>query len=405
MEAPVVAPARRDLTLTAAGAAVSEFGNALSLLVLLFWATPISPLLVAAVLVAELLPLVLGAPLAGVLVDRLPNRRLLITALLFQGAAIAAIAPLMGRPVFVVALVLLSGCGRAVAQPCISALVPHIAGEEQATRGYAWLSTGRSLGSMAGVTGGAVLAGVFGHPAALLVDGGTFLAYAALLAFVRTERRPSGTHEARPSALAGIRHVRQDAVLFAAIAGLAFCVGAVVVINVADPAFVRYVLHGDELVLGAMQACWMTGILIGNRLAARLETVSGVAHAIAVAAVTTGIGVLVPATFPFIVPAGIGWVIGGVSNGVHNVALNAVVRMRTPEEMRGRAFAAVGSMVVGANLLGTAAAGGLLLAVEPRTVFALGGTGAVLSGSACLAFVRRALKREESPAGAGLSSN
>ncbi|WP_281252453.1 MFS transporter [Lentzea kentuckyensis] len=391
--------------MTAAGAAVSEFGNSLSLLVLVFWATPISPLLVAAILVAELLPLVLGAPIAGVLVDRLPNRRLLIIALLFQGVAIAAIAPLMGAPAFVVALVFLSGCGRAVAQPCISALVPHIAGEEEATRGYSWLSTGRSLGSMAGVTGGALLAGIFGHPAALLIDGGTFVVYAAMLAFVRTERRPSGTHEVRPSALAGIRHVRRDPVLFTAIIGLAFCVGAVVVINVADPAFVRYVLRGDEFVLGAMQACWMTGILVGNRLAARLRSLSGVAHAIAVAAVTTGVGVLIPATFPFVVAAGTGWVIGGVSNGIHNVALNAIVRLRTPEEMRGRAFAAVGSMVVGANLLGTAAAGGLLLVIGPRAVFALGGTGALLSGVACLVFVHRALKRGRSPASAELLPN
>lgn len=59
--------------MTAAGAAVSEFGNALSLLVLLFWATPISSVLVAAILVAELLPLVLGAPLAGALVDGCPT--------------------------------------------------------------------------------------------------------------------------------------------------------------------------------------------------------------------------------------------------------------------------------------------------------------------------------------------
>ena len=370
---------------------------------LVFWATPISPLLVAAILVAELLPFVLGAPLAGALVDRLPNRRLLITALVFQGFAIASVAPLMGQPALVVALVFVSGCGRAVAQPCISALVPHIAGEEEATRGYAWLSTGRSLGSMAGVTGGALLAGVFGHPAALLVDGGTFLVYAVMLAFVRSERRPSGAHEARPSALAGIRHVRRDPVLFAAIVGLAFCVGTVVVVNVADPAFVRYVLHGDEFVLGAMQACWLTGILVGNRVAARLQTISAVTRAIAVAAVTTGIGVLIPAAFPVVVAAGTGWVIGGVSNGVHNVALNAVVRLRTPEEMRGRAFAAVGSMVIGANLLGTAAAGGLLLVIGPRAVFALGGTGALLSGLACLVFVRRALKHEESPAEAGLS--
>ncbi|MEU0879154.1 MFS transporter [Lentzea sp. NPDC005914] len=384
----------RDLKLLAAGVAVSEFGNSLSLLVLLFWATPISSLLVAAILVAELLPLVLGAPLAGVLVDRLPNRRLLIIALLFQGVATAAIAPLMGQPVFVLALVFLSGCGRSVAMPATGALVPHIAGEEEATRGYAWVGTARSVGSVAGVTGGALLAGIFGHPAAMLIDGGTFLVYAALLVFVRSERRPSGEHDARPSALAGIRHVRRDPVLFAAILGLAVFVGAVVVINVADPAFVRFVLHGDEFLLGAMQACWMVGVIVGNRLAARLTTAPQAAYALAITGITTGTAVLIPAVFPFVVAAGIGWLIGGISNGVDNVTVNAIVRLRTPEEMRGRAFAAVGSMVTGANLIGTAAAGALLLVMGPRAVFALGGTGALLSGAACLVFVHRALRRQ-----------
>jgi MFS family permease len=384
----------RDLSLLAAGAGVSQFGNSLSLLILVFWATPISPLLVAAILVAELLPLVLGAPLAGALVDRLPNRKLLIIALLGQGVAIAAIAPLMGTPALVVALVFVSGCGLAVAVPATSALVPHIAGEEQSTRGYAMVGTARSVGNIAGVTGGALLAGFFGHPAALLIDGLTFLVYAALLLFVQAERRPSGEHAARPSALAGIRHVRRDPVLFASIIGLASFVGAVVVINVADPAFVRFVLHGDELLLGAMQACWTVGILVGTRLAARLKTVPEVAYALAATGITTGIAVLIPAMFPVVVAAGIGWLIGGISNGVDNVTMNAIVRLRTPEEMRGRAFAAVGSMVTGANLLGTATAGGLLLVMGPRAVFAIGGSGALLSGLACLVFVHRALRRQ-----------
>lgn len=401
----------RDLNIVAAGVAVSEFGNALTLLVLLFWATPISSLLVAAILVAELIPFVVGAPLAGVLVDRLPNRRLLIAGLLCEGVAIAAIAPLMGQPAFVVALVFVFGCGRAVAQPCLSALVPHIAGEENSTRAYALIGTTRSVGNIAGVTGGALLAGHFGHPAAMLFDGALFLVYALLVVFVRAERRPTGEHETRPSALAGVRHVRRDAVLFAAIVGLAFYVGAVVVINVADPAFVRFVLHGDEFLLGAMQACWMVGILVGNRLAARLTTVSQVAYALAITGITTGIAVLIPATFPFVAAAGIGWFIGGVSNGVDNVGLNAIVRLRTPEEMRGRAFAAANSMVTGANLVGTASAGLLLLVMGPRAVFALGGAGALLAGVICLMFVHRALKRAvfpkngRSPAEAGLLPN
>ncbi|MEV6240967.1 MFS transporter [Lentzea sp. NPDC051838] len=384
----------RDLSLLAAGAGVSQFGNSLTLLVLLFWATPISSLLVAAILVAELLPLVLCTTLAGVLVDRLPNRRLLITALLVQGAAIASIAPLMSTPLLVVALVFVSGCGLAVAVPATSALVPHLAGEEESTRGYAMVGTARSIGSIAGGTGGALLAGIFGYPAAMLIDGATFVVYAALLAFVKSERRPSGEHERRPSALAGIRHLRGDLLLLAPMTGLACIVGAVVVINVADPAFVRFVLHGDEFLLGAMQACWMVGIPVGNWVAARLRTDAQLAVALALTGISTGVAVLIPAALPYVVAAGTGWFLGGISNGVDNVAMNALVRQRTPDEMRGRVFAAVSSTVTGANLLGTAAAGVLLLFVGPRVVFAIGGTGAVLAGVVCLVFVLRALPRQ-----------
>jgi MFS family permease len=203
-----------------------------------------------------------------------------------------------------------------------------------------------------------------------------------------------GSSVIRPSALAGIRHVRRDPVLFAAIVGLACFVGAVVVINVADPAFVRFVLHGDEFLLGAMQACWLVGIIVGNRLTARLQSVAQIAYALAITGITSGVAVLIPATFPYVAAAGIGWFIGGVSNGVDNVGMNAIVRLRTPEEMRGRVFAAVASMVTGANLVGTAAAGLLLLVMGPRAVFALGGTGALLAGAICLVFVHRALRRQ-----------
>ncbi|MFI6096690.1 MFS transporter [Lentzea sp. NPDC051213] len=395
----------RDLALLTSGAGVSEAGSALSLLVLLFWATPITPLLVAAILVAELLPLVLAAPLAGLLVDRLPNRRLLVLALLVQGAAIAAIAPIMGQPVLVVALVAVSGCGRAIAQPAVSALLPHIAGEEAATRGYAWLSTSRSLGNMIGVTGGALLAAVFGHPVALLLDGVTFLIYAALMLLVRSDRKPTGEHEARPSALVGIQHVRRDPLLLAAITGMAFFVGGIVVVNVADPAYVQFVLHGDEFLMGALQACWMVGLIVGNRVAARFTTPSQVAIALAVTGILTGTALLAPAAFPFVAVNVVAWFVGGVGNGVDSVTLNALVRLRTPDEMRGRVFAAVGSTVMGANLLGTAAAGVLLLFMGPRAIFALGGAVGLISGLVCLVFVRRALKSEMSPAEAGLISN
>ncbi|TWP45442.1 MFS transporter [Lentzea tibetensis] len=390
---------KRDLPLVVGGAVVSDFGNAITMIVLLLWATPISPLLVAGVLVAEMLPIALGAPIAGWLVDRFPNRRLLIAALLCQGAVTAAIATAMTVPALVLTLVFLSGCGRAITAPAQSALIPHIAGEENSTKAYAWMGTGRSLGILAGATGGALLAGHFGYGPALVIDGATFALQALALAFVRQERRPRpGDHQERPSATAGLRHVRTDKVLLAGISGLASFVGCVVLINVADPAYVRYVLNGDEFTFGAIQSCWMLGLLVGNRLAARLTRERQVAGWLGVAGIGIGTAVLIPAALPYVVANGIGWFLGGICNGVDNVTEKVLIRMRTPEEIRGRVFAAVSSVVTAANLVGTAAGGVLLLSLSPRWVFAIGGTGAIIAGALCLVRVRKAM----SPAEAGL---
>ncbi|GLZ35496.1 MFS transporter [Lentzea sp. NBRC 105346] len=387
---------KRDLSLVVSGAVVTEFGNAITMIVLLLWATPISPLLVAGVLIAELLPIALGAPVAGWLVDRFPNRRLIILTLLAQGAATAVIAAVVGNPVLVLALVFVSGCGRAITAPAMSALIPHVAGEENSTRAYAWMGTGRSLGLLTGATGGALLAGQVGYGPAMLIDGGTFVIYALILTLVRAERR--GDHEQRPSALAGIRHVRTDKVLLAGISGLAMFIGCIVVINVADPAYVRYVLNGDEFTLGALQSCWMVGVIAGNRIAARLRTEHQVTSWLGWAGVGIGVAVCIPAAVPHVAASAIGWLLGGTCNGIDNVTEKALVRMRTPDEMRGRVFAAVSSVTNAANLLGTAAGGLLMLVMGPRWVFAIGGAGAIVTGIACLIMVRKA----KSPAEAGL---
>jgi MFS family permease len=389
---------KRDLPLVVSGAVVSEFGNAITMIVLLLWATPISSLLTAGVLMAELLPVALGAPIAGWLVDRFPNRKLIITVLLVQGAAIVLIPTVMPNAALVLALVAVSGCGRAVAAPAISALIPHVAGEENSTKAYAALGTGRSMGLLAGSTGGALLAGHLGIGPALLIDGATFLLYALALTVVKAERTPKGTHETRPSALAGLHHIRQDRLLLAGISGLAMFVGCIVVINVADPAFVLTILKGDAFTLGMMQSCWMVGVIAGNRLAARLTTEHQVTAWLGWAGIGMGAAVCLPAAFPYVAVSAAAWLMGGICNGIDNVTEKALVRMRTPDEMRGRVFAAVSSVVTAANLAGTAAGGLLLLTLNPRWVFALGGIGSIVAGAACLYMVKKA----KSPAEAGL---
>jgi MFS family permease len=252
---------KRDLVLVCGGAAVSAFGNSVSLIVLLLHAQRISPLAVSGVLVASMVPVALGAPLAGLLVDRLRNRRLLIGALLLQGLALTGIGVFLDLLPVVLGLLVVQGCGQAVAHPAASSLVPRIVGEDGATRGYSWLSTGRKVGMLVGSAAGALLIAAVGFRSALFVDAGTFLVEALSLVFVRAERDPRGEPGERASvgsdAMAGLAFVRGDRVLLVAVGGMAFAIGCVVLINVADPFYVVDVLHGDAVTMGLLQSCWV----------------------------------------------------------------------------------------------------------------------------------------------------
>jgi MFS family permease len=383
----------RDLLLVSGGAAVSAFGNALSTIVLLLHAQKLGPLAVAGVLVAGMIPVALGAPLAGTLVDRLPNRRLLICALLLQALATAAVTAVLDHLVLVLVLLLLIGCGTAVANPAASALVPKIAGENESSRGYSWVATGRSTGLLAGTSAGSLLVAGVGYGPALLIDAFTFAAEALALLNVRAERDPRGEpngEHGRSGAMAGLAHIRRDPVLAVSVGGLAFAVGCIVLINVADPFYVVDVLHGNAVTLGAMQSCWVVGMLIGARAAVRVRTQQQLLFALGLAGCGIGLAACLPAAVPVVWVAGPAWMVGGGSNSMQNVTHQALVRLRTPEMLRGRVFAAASSALITANLLGTAASAGVMELVGPRWAFAIGGAGAAVAGlSALVACLRQ----------------
>jgi len=182
---------RRDLALLVGGSGVSMFGSALTLIVVLFTLRHHGPFAIAAALVALELPVVLGSPLVGWLVDSWPNRRLMVVALAVQAATSAGLAFLLGNVAAAVLLLFLLGTGTALTAPAASALIPQVTGEDAATRGYALFATVRVAATLVGSTAGGVLVAGPGQRVALLIDAGTFAVQAGLLLLVHTERDPA----------------------------------------------------------------------------------------------------------------------------------------------------------------------------------------------------------------------
>src|SRR5829696_4377592 len=90
-----------------------------------------SGLAVAALFLALWTPVVVLAPVAGLVVDRLEARGVLVVASLAQAAVAAGLAFALDSVTAILVLATLLGVGFAVAQPAEFALVPVIGGGEE----------------------------------------------------------------------------------------------------------------------------------------------------------------------------------------------------------------------------------------------------------------------------------
>lgn len=416
------------------GTGLSAVGTHITFIALPFHLRHSGPYVISAVMMASLVPVALGGPAAGWLVDRFPNRRIAAAAQLVAGGTAAAMVPALDTLPVLLALLAVMGATAAVTAPAVSALLPRLTGEDRAMHGYSALATARSAGTLAGLGLGGLLASGPGVRVALLADAVSFLVLAAALAAMRAERDPrqpsgepaavthgtstgtaggtstgnacagnppatagsapsgiAGRRRHSSSALAGLRWMHADRVLFAAIVGTAFAVVLAVLVNVADVYFVTEVLHGGGLAYGVIAASWGAGMIVGARLASRLHTDRRLAVGLFGCGVALGVLLVVPAAFPSVAVTVTCWVFGGACNAAQNVAIQGLIRSRVPDELRGRAFAGMNSALVTATVLGTFAGGPATAVFGPRAVFATAGVGTALSAAAALAAILRRL--------------
>lgn len=379
--------AARDLRLLAAGIGVSAAGDTAALVALLLRLAPEGSGYVAALLAAQLVPVVLLAPLVGQLVDRVETRRVLLVAVVGQALAAIPLALVTG-PAPTIALFLLVGICNAAVRPAVNALVPAVVGEGRATHGYARVALGQNLGWIVGPAAGGALVSAFGTRTALLVDAGTFVALAVACLLIRVRRPPRTAADAAPDAADSHRHqarlgfqvLYDDTVLRVVLVVSAISVACAVVDNVAAP--FRFVdqLGTTSTGYGLYLALWGVGVLAGSQLPPRIPDrherfVPLTGHLLCSA------GIAAIGLAPTVTLALVASVLGGIGNGIANVSQTALVGRRVPEHQRGRAFAANGAVLQAGNASGTAAAGPLVAVLGAGTAMALcGALGALAAG-------------------------
>jgi MFS family permease len=338
---------------------------------------------VAALLVADFLPIVAVGFLLGPLVDRLSRKRLMIASDLIR-CVVFCILPFAGSAAMIVALAAVAGSATGLFRPALYAGVPNLVSERDLPSANSLLQAVENLTWALAPLGGGLLVAATSSDAAYWINAVTFLVSAALLAGIPQRLLQAARAESRghvQDLIEGGRLVIQSAALLAVLVTWNLFMFASAGVNVAEVVLAEESFESGAFGFGLLVAATGVGLVVGSFLAGgwlerwELHRVYGVS----IALVALGIGAA--AVSPNVWLAAAFVVLLGVGNGAAVVCNALLVQRGAPDHLRGRAFTVIMSSNYALLALGMAAAGPLTDAIGPRWVW---GSAALLSGVAAV---------------------
>ena len=390
---------RRDVRLIVAAVGASAAGDFILWVPLTLHLQEMtdSGIAVAALFIALWAPVVVLAPVAGLLVDRMEARGLLLVVSLLQAVVAGAMAFALDSEAAILALAALLGTGFAVAQPAEFSLVPVIADDEALTEVNGLVETARYVGMTAGPALGGLIAALGGTELAMVVNAATFcvVALAALRLQARREPKPQGDTPDR--ARDGVVYLFRDRTLALVLSVVFVSLLFMTASATAEVFFLREDLGVGDIVYGLVFTAWTLGMVAGALVVARRVPATAMALAVLVAVAVQGAGLGLP-TIWLVVPFGAAmWFVGGLGHGTKNVLARTLIQQRVPARLHGRAFAAYNGLRNGAELVALAGGGVLVSAIGGRATLAIAGAVPVVAALTGLALFLRARSRAAEP--------
>lgn len=362
---------------------------------------------VAAVFLAITVPVTALAPVAGLLLDRLPVK----PVLLISAAAEAAIALALVLAAGLTATLLLSagfGVCAAVLQPGLAAMVPRLVASRgapggrppgPALQGVIKANSYLQAATWIGFTLGPLLAGllisVSGSALALIVNAGLYAVAAAGIGVLALAPRPAQDHPGSGRSglgtqlKAGLSYLRADADAGLLVLVVGIMVAFANMAVVAEVVFAEHVLRSGPTGYSLLVAGWTSGMVIGTLAGGRLRRRWLVAGALA-GTVLTGVGVMLAGVAAVLWQAVAAYAAGGLANGFETVATRSYLGHRVPAELAGRVFAVYSGVLFGGISAGMAVAAWLLTVLGARGLLITSGIGGVAAGLAgCLIYLIR----------------
>jgi MFS family permease len=402
----------RSFVLLWQGRFVSHLGTQMAVAPLVFWAKDAtgSASAIGALTAAALLPVLLLAPVGGVIADRYSRRNILVVCDLLRGVSTLSLAGLMflspdSRQLifaWMLGVSVLGGVLAAFFTPAASAAIPSLVPDHRVPAANSMLQGSAQVAKLLGQGVSGLLFRLLGAPLILLIDALTFFVAAVSEMFVAIPQQvpppPETWRQVRARFFAelkeGLRYVwgrtglRNG--LFAAIAMSFFGLPFMVLF----PFYVEEVLGATPDWYGYLLAFGGLGGLLGFTAAGSLR-LEGRARsramlaALATAAASVGSMGVIQDRYAALAAVGL----AGFMESFFFINLISVIQRSTADHMRGRTSGILQTLTLGLSPVSVAATGLVadLLDQDVQTIFL--GCGCILVSLAALVSCSREFRR------------
>jgi MFS family permease len=401
-------PNLRRLNLAFAGSAIGDWAYATAMTVWVYDVGGVTAVAIWGTL--RLIIMTLVTPFASTLVDRLPRKMIMVSTDLIRAAIALGVAVLIwtdAAPIFIYVLATVSTVVAAPFRPAVAALMPKLVTQpEELTAANGTASTIESLAFFVGPAIGGLLVVWFGVPVVVVLNAATFVWSAALVSRIRVpSESPAETAEAAregseaspagdlPEAaeeesegfftesMAGFRTIWADrdmrmiSGVYAAqtvVAGASLVFGVEMAVQMTD-----FGTPG----IGYLDAMMGVGALIGGLVAIGRASSGRLATDFGIGVVFWALPLLLTAIWPEMWAAFLAMFIIGVANPIVDVNATTILQRSASDEVMGRVFGALETLLIASMALGSIAMPVLLNLIGLQwslAVFALVITAAVL---------------------------
>jgi len=343
-----------------------------------------SPFYVGLVLAASLLPGVLVGPIAGVYIDKLNRRSLMLLGNAFQaavslGIALLYIAGLLPMWALLI-LIFMLNAGALFVRPAVTAVIPVLVERTDLPAANGLISMSSSLNQFAGYGLGGLAVLFFGPTLPIYYDAATFVFAFAMVSLIAPARLATPGRDSQPrdgSFLSrfkeGVHYIASSRLL------LEILVLALVVnffgagVGALFGPYASFTLHGDSSTYGILLAASALGLLVGSIVVAKVNMRSHVGQVLFGGIVAIGIVTMVMGAFAFLLVAIAMSALLGFFEGLVNVPLQVLIQSRVPGNLLGRVATSLGAMVTAATPISSAISGGVASSLSVAEVFVLYG--------------------------------